>query len=191
MIVLPDFPVLKDVLLVDGLKANLISISQICNKDFVVQFSKNKCQILNGKGVSLLEGKRSNDNCYLLSNRVSCFSSKTNSTNLWHEKLGHMNFKDLVRHSKKKVVKGLPKLKLPKGNVCGPCQHGKQTKISHKTLSDLNISCVLELLHMDLMGLMQTESLGGKRYVFVCVDDFSRYAWVDFLCEKSDSFNAF
>ncbi|KAA0026110.1 gag-pol polyprotein [Cucumis melo var. makuwa] len=30
---------------------------------------------------------------------------------------------------------------------------------------------VLELLHMDLMGPMQTESLGGKKYVFVVVDN--------------------
>ena len=36
-------------------------------------------------------------------------------------------------------------------------------------------SRVLELLHMDLMDPMQIESIGGKKYVFVCVDDFSRY----------------
>jgi hypothetical protein len=36
-------------------------------------------------------------------------------------------------------------------------------------------SKVLELLHVDLMGPMQVESLGGKRYAFVVVDDYSRY----------------
>ncbi|KAA0052244.1 putative gag-pol polyprotein [Cucumis melo var. makuwa] len=36
---------------------------------------------------------------------------------------------------------------------------------------------VLKLLHMDLMGPMQTESLGGKKYVFVVVDDFSHFTW--------------
>ena len=44
---------------------------------------------------------------------------------------------------------------------------------------------VLELLYMDLMGPMQIESIGSKRYVFVCVDDFSRFTWVDFIREKS------
>ena len=43
----------------------------------------------------------------------------------------------------------------------------------------------LELLHVDLMGLTRTESLGGKRYIMVIVDDFSRYTWVEFLREKS------
>ena len=49
----------------------------------------------------------------------------------------------------------------------------------------------LELLHMDLMVPMQVESLRGKRYAFVCVDDFSRYSWIHFLEEKSDTFDAF
>ena len=38
---------------------------------------------------------------------------------------------------------------------------------------------------------MQVESLAGKRYPFMCVDDFSRYAWVDFIKEKSDTFDVF
>ena len=41
-------------------------------------------------------------------------------------------------------------------------------------------------MHVDLIESMQTESLGGKKYVFVCVDDFSRFTWVRFLHEKSD-----
>ena len=27
--------------------------------------------------------------------------------------------------------------------------------------------------------------------MFVCVDDYSRFSWVDFLREKFDTFNAF
>ena len=42
----------------------------------------------------------------------------------------------------------------------------------------------LELLHIDLMGPTRIESLGGKRYIMVIVDDFSRYTWVEFLREK-------
>ena len=39
---------------------------------------------------------------------------------------------------------------------------------------------------MDLMGLTRTESVGGKRYVMVVVDDFTRYAWVILLRSKFD-----
>jgi hypothetical protein len=44
---------------------------------------------------------------------------------------------------------------------------------------------------MDLMGPMQVESLGGKKYLFVCVDDFSRFPWVNFIREKSYTFDVF
>jgi hypothetical protein len=44
---------------------------------------------------------------------------------------------------------------------------------------------------MDLMGPMQVESSGGKRYAFVVVDDFTRYTWVNFIREKSDTFEIF
>ena len=41
---------------------------------------------------------------------------------------------------------------------------------------------------MDLMRPMRTESLGGKKYILVMVDDYSRYAWVAFLRNKSEAF---
>jgi len=68
---------------------------------------------------------------------------------------------------------------------------GKQTRMSHPRLEHQVTSKVLELLHMDLMGPMQVESIGGKRYVFVVVDDFSRFTWVNFIREKLDTFHVF
>ena len=43
---------------------------------------------------------------------------------------------------------------------------------------------------MDLMGPMQVESVAGKRYIFVYMDDFSRFTWVSFIREKSDTFDS-
>ena len=39
----------------------------------------------------------------------------------------------------------------------------------------------LELLHVDLMGPTRTESLGGKRYIMVIVDDFQDTPGLNFL----------
>ncbi|GFP88199.1 retrovirus-related pol polyprotein from transposon tnt 1-94 [Phtheirospermum japonicum] len=44
---------------------------------------------------------------------------------------------------------------------------------------------------MDLMGPLEVESLGGKRYVLMIVDDFSCFTWVEFLKEKYEAFKAF
>ena len=48
---------------------------------------------------------------------------------------------------------------------------GKQTKSSHPKVNVVAMSRPLELLHVDLMGPMRTESMGEKRYIMVVVDD--------------------
>jgi len=63
--------------------------------------------------------------------------------------------------------------------------------MSHPRLEHQVTSKVLELLHMDLIGPMQVESIGGKIYAFVVVDDFSIFTWVNFIREKSDTFEVF
>jgi transposase InsO family protein len=45
----------------------------------------------------------------------------------------------------------------------------------------------LELLHIDLSGLITYISIGGSKYCFVIVDDYSRFTWVFFLQEKSQT----
>ena len=57
---------IENVLLVDGLKFNLLSISQLCDKDYTVVFDKSKCStnsIEDSK--TLLVGQR-HDNVYML-----------------------------------------------------------------------------------------------------------------------------
>ena len=62
--------------------------------------------------------------------------------------------------------------------------------MSHQKIQHLTTLKVLEL-DMDLMGPMQVESLGGKKYAYVVVDEFSRYTWINFIREKSENFNVF
>lgn len=45
----------------------------------------------------------------------------------------------------------------------------------------------LELLHTDLFGPMNTESLGGKEYVIIIIDHYSRYTEVYLLRSKSEA----
>lgn len=61
------FPRLKNVLLAEGLKANVISISQICDLNLHVNFSNDKCFVMDEFGNYILLGSRSFDNCYTLS----------------------------------------------------------------------------------------------------------------------------
>jgi transposase InsO family protein len=45
----------------------------------------------------------------------------------------------------------------------------------------------LELLHMDLFGPIAYISISGSKYCLVIVDDYSRFTWVFFLQEKSQT----
>ncbi|GKF26504.1 retrovirus-related pol polyprotein from transposon TNT 1-94, partial [Tanacetum coccineum] len=40
---------------------------------------------------------------------------------------------------------------------------------------------------MDLCGLMRVESIKGKKYVLLIVDDYSRYTWTHFLRSKDET----
>jgi hypothetical protein len=51
---------------VEGLRANLLSISQFCDNDLVVQFSKKESYIFDSNGKWLMGGERTADNCYEL-----------------------------------------------------------------------------------------------------------------------------
>ena len=46
-------PLLKNVLYIKGLKANLLSIAQICDENFLVQFSKKGCIIIDEEGIQV------------------------------------------------------------------------------------------------------------------------------------------
>ena len=94
----------------------------------------------------------------------------------------------MAKVSKLEVVVGLPKFGKVEKTVCGPCQMGKQTKSSRPKVNVIATSRPLELLHVDLMGPTRMESLAGKRYIMVVVDDFSRYSWVEFLRETSEAY---
>ncbi|CAM8908560.1 unnamed protein product [Rhodiola kirilowii] len=80
----PDLPVLEDILLVDGLKVNLISISRLCDEGQSVTFTRDSCQVLDRNGDTLLEGSRSTNKCYCLGT-VGTGAATVCLTNTIHE----------------------------------------------------------------------------------------------------------
>ena len=112
-----------DVWYVDGLKANLLSISQICDNGLNVLFTKYECEILDGGGDCMCVGVRTADNCYGLTPSISnkCFSAKIDQVDLWHQRLGHASHKQLEKISKCDAVVGLPKFEKIDKCICGPC----------------------------------------------------------------------
>ncbi|GKD34467.1 retrovirus-related pol polyprotein from transposon TNT 1-94 [Tanacetum coccineum] len=81
----------------------------------------------------------------------------------------------------------LPKLKFVKDHLCSSCELGKAKRKSFHTKTTPSSKRRLQLLHMDLCGPMRVESINGKKYVLVIVDDYSRYTWTHFLRSKDET----
>jgi hypothetical protein len=86
----PDLPKHGNVLLVEGLTSNLISIRQLCDQELNVNFDNSKC-IVSNKSQEVMKGTRSKENCYMRQSQhksqgISCMITKEDETKLWHQK---------------------------------------------------------------------------------------------------------
>jgi len=176
-----DQPHLSNVYFVERLTANLISISQLCDDDLTVMFTKTGCVALDIAGNNVISRVWLGNNCYMWKESEVCLSAFTSKLDLWHQRLGHMNTQSLVKIVNDEVIRGIPKLEGSTGALCKACSQDKQVKVQHKKVGHIGTTSLLELVHMDLMGPVQTESLSGKRYIMVLVDDYSRFTWMRFL----------
>ncbi|GKC84441.1 retrovirus-related pol polyprotein from transposon TNT 1-94, partial [Tanacetum coccineum] len=118
-----------------------------------------------------------------------CLMAKASSSQawLWHRRLSHLNFDSINLLSKNDIVIGLPKLKFVKDHLCSSCELGKAKRKSFHTKTNPSSKRWLQLLHMDLCGPMPVQSINGKKYVLVIVDDYSRYTWTHFLRSKDET----
>lgn len=106
----PDQPSLVNVYYVQGLKANLISISHLCDEGLKVVFTKTKCQAIDDKRNIVLEGIRSGNNYYMWKPSNTCMSASESQLNLWCKRMDHMYVNGMQRIVKANVVRGVPKL---------------------------------------------------------------------------------
>jgi transposase InsO family protein len=77
-------------------------------------------------------------------------------------------------------------LKFESDLVCAPCHHGKMITASHSLVNTMMTEHPRQLLYMDTIGPSQVRYMGGKWYILVVVDDYSRYSWVFFLESKDE-----
>ena len=74
---------------------------------------------------------------------------------------------------------------------CEACALGKQHRDEFPIHKEKRKTYILELIHTDVCGPMQTRSLGGALYFLILVDDKSKYTWLYFMRKKSDAFEYF
>ncbi|GJX27380.1 retrovirus-related pol polyprotein from transposon TNT 1-94 [Tanacetum coccineum] len=137
-------------------------VRQFCDSDLEVAFRKHTCFVRDLNGTDILQGSR--------------------GTNLYTISIDEMMKSSpiclLSKASKSKSWCGI--------DIFATCQLGKSKKFSHKPKSENTNMEVLHTLHMDLCGPMRVESIKGKKYILVIVDDYSRFTWVEIRDVKKD-----
>nr|GEW16543.1 ribonuclease H-like domain-containing protein [Tanacetum cinerariifolium] len=133
-----------DVYLVKELKFNLFSVSHMCDKKNSVLFTDTECLVLSpefklpDENQVLLRVPREN-NMYNVnlknivpSKDLTCLFAKAtlDESNLWHRRLGHINFKTMNKLVKGYLVKGLPIKVFENDHTCFACKKGKQHRAS-------------------------------------------------------------
>jgi transposase InsO family protein len=114
--------------------------------------------------------------------------SKVDKGWLWHHRLAHFNMRNLKQLLKDDHVVGLTGVDFERDRLCSACVAGKQLGKRHPSKSIISTSRPLELLHLDLFGpTTYDDTLGGRRFRLVIIDDYSRYTWVFLLKSKDEN----
>eukprot|EP00249_Psilotum_nudum_P025147 c29390_g1_i1 orf=407-4477(+) len=184
--------ILPDVLFVPKLCKNLLSISALAKNNMEIIFDNDGVRVKD-KETSKIVGKGVHENGLF---RMTAFTASTPSTSssssqLWHERFGHVHLPTLIHMKKKNMVRDLKDHIYADSSICEACLQGKQARASFPKEAKFRASHPLQLVHSDLCGPMKTATHNGARYFFLLVDDYSRMIWVFFLKSKDETFVKF
>ena len=172
---------ISNVLLVESLNFNLLSVAQLSDLGFKCIFGVDDVEIISVDGSNLIFKGFRYENLYLVDFNANeaklstCLFTKSSMGWLWYRRLGHVGIKKLNRLTKHDLVRGLKDVVLEKDKLCSSCQASKQVGNTHPKKSIMSTSKAFELLHMNLFGPTQYTSISGNKYGFVIVNDYTRY----------------
>lgn len=183
---------LHDVLLVENARLNLISVSQIDKKGGKVVFEKGKATIyMNGDviGTGMLKNGLYWYN-FDVNKQPHANFTVVSETDLWHKRLGHLNFGGLSKMFKSHMVTGVPtKLNVDK-NFCETCVVAKQARNPFDG-TRTRAKRPLELIHSDVCGPSENQGHDGSRYFVTFIDDWSHMVVAYVIKRKSEVFDCF
>jgi hypothetical protein len=111
----------ENVLLVKDMKHNILSVSQMCDQGHKVTFDSQKCEIRKeGSGKLVATVARTSSNIYVLSEigNEKCCLGKEDESCLWHIRMGHIHFDNLVKFRKRESVREIPQITKPTNTLC-------------------------------------------------------------------------
>jgi transposase InsO family protein len=108
---------------------------------------------------------------------------------IWHARLGHLGWQQLERAFRSELLGGVEATgKAPAPGNCEICIEGKLSQAPFHRVGGAQADEPLALIHMDLVGPVDTASIRSKsKYMLTLLDEVSRYCWVYFLRTKDQA----
>nr|GEX86851.1 integrase, catalytic region, zinc finger, CCHC-type, peptidase aspartic, catalytic [Tanacetum cinerariifolium] len=156
---------------VEGLNHNLFSVGQFGDADLEVAFRKSTCFVRDLQGNDLL----------------TVIEDPISTQLLFKNQLHQLHSVLWLRPYKLKHGYGIEGFLILTSTTSTCFQRRISKKSSFKLKVVPSSKGRLNLLHMDLCGLMRVASINGKKYILVIVDDYSRYTWTLFLRSKDET----
>lgn len=185
---------LANVYYIPDLKSNILSLGQATEAGCEVKMKEGDLTLVDKEGNLVVKAKRSANRLYKVLMDVvddKCLQATTVSDSaMWHARLGHIGASSLKTMIRDQLVLGLPKLNV-ETDPCSSCLLGKQARRPFPSFLSYCAETVLELIHGDLCGPINPPTAGNNRYIFVLIDDCSRYMWSILLKEKHEAFEKF
>jgi len=176
--------VMSDVYFIPELESNIISLGQATESGCEIKLKDGYLTMHDQEGKLLVKAERSRNRLYKvkmgLRKEACLYLTSTSMSSLWHARMGHVSLITLKSMIDKELIQGAPSLVI-ESEVCGSCLLGKQTRQSFPQATVFRATKKLELIHGDLCGLITPKTSAGNRYIFVLVDDYSRYIWTVLL----------
>ena len=206
--------VLRNVMIVPGLNATILSVSQAVKEGYEFVFNTSGVYVgVAGAGkrhkIGTIDNKLFRSVARVVTNSVpavkveeyygdtrdtsvvnsefilACEVVAEKENELLHKRLGHPSHPVLARMAREQAAQGIPaKYAIPE-HKCGTCMRPKKARPAFDDNFE-SATGLLELVHADVMGPFQVPSLGGSKYALVIVDDYSRYSVVECVASKAD-----
>lgn len=166
---------LENVLVCKHLSHNLLSVKKIEVRGLKIIFEDGKICIKDKNDIDLAKGKLKGNLYVLTLNFQTKFEANLTEAegDLWHRRMGHSS-------------------RYPHSRICETCIQGKQTRKPFKALlPELKAKRLLEVVSSDVCGPIKPVSPDGKKYFITFIDNFSHFAVVYFMANKSEAIEKF
>ena len=182
--------ILRNVFYVPNYKVNLLSVTKAVNFGHKFMFNDSRARMVLNDGCEI--NLTMNFGLFFLKvtyqnvvNQSTCNKTKQSikgDINLWHKRLGHLNKTD---------VKRTVGCEGDTQDTCETCAMGKQASKPVPKKTENKAKKALELVYSDVLGPFEVASLNGSKYAVTFIDEYTKYAVVKYMKNKSQVLDKF